>query len=91
MTDPLHSGESTGSEPGGSTNGPPRWVKVFGIIVALVVLVFVILLLTKGPGGHGPGRHISGGLGASASTTTVTWVQPATDGSDDRSLFPWGH
>ena len=39
--------------------GTPRWVKVFGIIFSLVVLLFVILLFTRGPGGHGPGRHTS--------------------------------
>jgi hypothetical protein len=33
--------------------GTPRWVKVFGIIAIVVVLLFVIMLLT----GHGPGRH----------------------------------
>jgi ferredoxin-NADP reductase len=39
----------------------PRWVKVFGIIVGVVVLLFVILLFTRGPGGHGPGMHGGGG------------------------------
>ena len=39
-----------------STTGTPRWVKVFGIIALVVVLLFVIALLT-GRGGHGPGRH----------------------------------
>ncbi len=38
--------------------GTPRWVKVFGIIALVVVLLFVILLFTRGPGGHGPSRHI---------------------------------
>jgi hypothetical protein len=37
-----------------STSGTPRWVKVFGIIALVVVLLFVVLLLT---GGHRPGRH----------------------------------
>jgi len=36
----------------------PRWVKVFGIIVIALVLLFVILALTgvhePQPGGHGP-------------------------------------
>jgi hypothetical protein len=41
--------------------GTPRWAKVFGIIVGVVVLLFVILLFTRGPGGHGPGMHGSGG------------------------------
>jgi hypothetical protein len=40
------------------TPGPPRWVKLFGSIALVVLLLFVILLLTRGPGGHGPGRHI---------------------------------
>jgi len=36
----------------------PRWVKVFGIIVIVLILLFVILHLTGnslgGPGGHIP-------------------------------------
>jgi hypothetical protein len=36
----------------------PRWVKVFGVVAALVVLLFVVLLIT---GGHGPRRHGAGG------------------------------
>lgn len=35
--------------------GTPRWVKVFGTIAALVVVLLVALLLFGG--GHGPGRH----------------------------------
>ena len=37
--------------------GTPRWVKAFGIIAIVVVLLFVIMLLT----GHGPGRHAPSG------------------------------
>ena len=37
----------------GSTTGTPRWVKVFGIIALVLVLLFVILHLTGG----GLGRH----------------------------------
>jgi hypothetical protein len=36
--------------------GTPRWVKVFGIIAIVLVLLFVILLLTGRD--HGPGRHL---------------------------------
>ena len=44
--------------------GTPRLVKVFGIIALVVVLLFVFLMFTRGPGGHGPGRHTgSGGSG----------------------------
>jgi hypothetical protein len=34
-------------------------VKVFGTIFLVVVLLFVILMFTRGPGGrrHGPGLH----------------------------------
>jgi hypothetical protein len=35
----------------------PRWVKVFGVIALVVILLFIILMLTRGPGGHGPRRH----------------------------------
>ena len=44
-----------------SATGTPRWVKVFGIIVGVVVVLFVILLFTRGSGGHGPGMHGGGG------------------------------
>ena len=41
----------------GPTAGPPRWVKVAGIItLALVVLLLIVLLAG---GNHGPGRHQS--------------------------------
>jgi hypothetical protein len=36
-----------------------------------VVLLFVILLLTGGPGRHGPGRH-AGALGAASSSARLT-------------------
>lgn len=34
----------------------PRWVKVAGAIVLVLVLLVVVLLVT-GKGDHGPGRH----------------------------------
>jgi hypothetical protein len=44
------------------TGSTPRWVKVFGIIAFVVVLLFVILMFARGPGGrHGPGRHTPSG------------------------------
>jgi hypothetical protein len=44
--------------------GTPLWVKVFGII-ALILIVLVVIALFTGVGGeHGPGRHLlSGALG----------------------------
>ena len=45
--------------------GTPRWVKMFGIIAAIVILLFVVFMLT---GGHGPSRH-TGGLGGYAASS----------------------
>ena len=39
--------------------GTPRWVKVFGIIVIVVVLLAVVGMLIGGE--HGPGRHTPSG------------------------------
>jgi hypothetical protein len=57
-------GEDTGVGPdSGSRPGIPRWVKVSGISVAIMVLVVVILAVTgvlpgqHGPGQFGPGQH----------------------------------
>jgi hypothetical protein len=44
----------------GSTTGTPRWVKVFGII-ALVLLLLVVIMRFTSRGRHGPGRHIPSG------------------------------
>ena len=33
--------------------GVPRWVKVFGIVAALVVVLVIVMLFA----GHGPSRH----------------------------------
>ena len=44
-------------------DGIPRWVKVIGIIVAVVVLLVVIVQLTGLDAGHGPSRHQQGGTG----------------------------
>jgi hypothetical protein len=46
-----------------STEGTPRWVKVFGIVAVVVVVLFVVLLIA---GGHGPGRHLGTAGGQTA-------------------------
>jgi hypothetical protein len=52
---------SAGTERG-ATTGTPRWVKVFGVIAIVLVLLVVILVAAGvGPGSHGPGRHLPGG------------------------------
>lgn len=40
--------------------GLPRWVKVSGIVGIAVIVLLVVLLVTGGPGEHGPGRHTGG-------------------------------
>ena len=41
--------------------GTPRWVKVSGIVVGVLVLLVVIIVFTGIGGPHGPGRHASPG------------------------------
>ncbi|MFC0274843.1 hypothetical protein ACFFIX_26395 [Metabacillus herbersteinensis] len=56
-----NSNNDTGAKP--TEDRPPstpRWVKVSGIIVISLVLLFVIMKLTGIGGNHGPGRHTSG-------------------------------
>lgn len=42
----------------------PRWVKVFGIIGIVLVLLVVIIMYTGLSGEHGPGRHLRSGAPA---------------------------
>jgi ABC-type transporter Mla subunit MlaD len=57
MSNPPPYPETTDEGSPGPTIGTPRWVKVFGIIALVVVVLFVILLITGHGGKHGPGRH----------------------------------
>jgi hypothetical protein len=57
MIDHSSNAESCGGT--GDYPGTPRWVKVFGIVV-LVLVLGVIRMMALGVGGeHGPGRHRS--------------------------------
>ena len=49
------------ADPHPRPEGTPRWVKVFGIIALVAILLFVTLLLMGGH--HGPGRHMGSGGG----------------------------
>lgn len=69
MTEPPHRPEP-GDDSGvryddESAVGIPRWVKVAGIIVAVLALLVVLVMLVGG-GGHGPRRHGSAGAGGQA-------------------------
>ena len=64
-----------------TTTGTPRWVKVLGTIVAVLVLVFVIALFTGG--GHRPGRHtLVGDAGSQAPPSSVTEDHAPPEGGD---------
>ena len=50
--------------------GTPRWVKVFGIIVIVAVLLVVATMFIGGE--HGPGRHTpSGDAGGQVPPSSV--------------------
>ena len=51
--------------------GIPRWVKVLGIVVAVVVLL-VVATMFIGSGGHSPRRH--GGAGGDVPSATAARV-----------------
>jgi hypothetical protein len=75
MADQPSSPEREDGANRGPTAGPPRWVKVSGIITLALIMLLLILLLTGG--NHGPGRHQSsrgyGGQLPSAATTAHDW------------------
>lgn len=52
----LRPDPDTHSDDGPSQAGMPRWVKVF-VIIGAVLLVLLIATQLIGDGGHGPGRH----------------------------------
>jgi hypothetical protein len=54
--------------------GIPRWVKVFGII-ALVLVLLVIIMMFAGGGSHGPGRHLPSGDAGSQMPPIAHGVQ----------------
>ncbi len=74
----------------GPTVGTPRWVKVFGIIALVVVLLFVILLFTKGP--HRPGRYVAeGSRGGGYTPPFVAAGVHVSSGAGLVGLIPaWG-
>ena len=73
MADPPDTDEPDETE---AIVGPPRWVKVFGALAMLVLLLFIVLLVTGRGGEHGPGRHgLSGGSSTVAEHVPPTGVR----------------
>ena len=44
-----------------SHRGLPRWALVTLIVLGVIALLFVVMMLVGGAGGHGPGRHMGAG------------------------------
>ena len=58
-----------------SSYSTPRWVKVFGIIALILVLLVVIMIFTGIGGPHGPGRHMPSGDAGSPTPPIEHGVQ----------------
>jgi hypothetical protein len=60
----------------------PRWVKIIGIIVLVLILLVGILRLTGVGGNHGPSRHLpSGGAGDTPPSSVVEAYTPFDGGT----------
>jgi hypothetical protein len=60
--------------------GTPRWVKVFGIIALVVVLLVVVATFIGGE--HGPGRHTqTGDAGGQGPSSGVVEAHVPLEGS----------
>jgi hypothetical protein len=57
--------------------GTPRWVKVSGIVVIVLVLLVVVLHLAGAVRDHGPGRHMPAG-GAGGDTPPAGVIEHRT-------------
>jgi hypothetical protein len=66
LTTHTDTGDGTDGGPDrGSIYRTPRWVKVFGIAVLILMLLIAIMLVSGHlSGGPGPGHHFSGLSGA---------------------------
>ena len=56
--------------------GTPRWVKVSGIILIVLVVLVAIMLLV----GHGPGRHTPSGGGIQVVHSSVMAEHAPSEG-----------
>jgi hypothetical protein len=68
----------------------PLWVKVFGALAVIVALLFIVLLLSHGPGGHGPARHAALAVDQRPGDHRAVRRNPADAGQVD-VLVPHAH
>jgi hypothetical protein len=73
MSDPADAGGPSGRESPRSAVVMPRWVKVFLIIAAVLVVLMVAVMLVSG-GQHGPGRHLSSSVSSSVWSGSIRCV-----------------
>jgi hypothetical protein len=67
---PPNSGDDSDPGPASGSTGTPRWVKVFGLVAVILVLLVAVMVVA----GHGPGDHMPS---ADAGRET-----PPSDGGD---------
>jgi hypothetical protein len=79
MTEPIRPGSGDTTAPG-SPPQMPRWVRISGIVVGVLILLFLTLRLTGIGGDHGPGRHLTGTDPVFSSSTEQPLPTAATLG-----------
>jgi len=61
----------------GAADGTPHWVKVFGAVAALLIILAIVVVVSGRGGDHGPGRHApDGGAAHTSRPAGVTHSQP---------------
>lgn len=55
----------------GTKRKVPRWATVLIIVLAVIGLMFIVMVLVGGAGGHGPGRHMGAGPTGDPATTSA--------------------
>lgn len=66
--------------------GTPRWVKVSGIVVIVLVLSVLFMLITGIGGPHGPGLHMQSGDASGRPSSSIT--EDAQSGAGDATATP---
>ena len=68
-------------QPNRESTSTPRWVKVFGVVAIILVLLFVVIVITGIGGRHGPGRHIPSGDARRDTLRSSATGDPGLSGS----------